>query len=79
VTDSRTRPAIDSGAPSANPDGFGGEAKRQTLAPIDLLAAGLSDPACHGCLCLNAAATSRTPATPPTRFSAASTTGLASY
>jgi AcrR family transcriptional regulator len=34
-----------------------GDPAAQLLAPIDLLVAGLPDPAYHGCLCLNAAAT----------------------
>ena len=34
-----------------------GDPAAQLLAPIDLLVEGLPDPAYHGCLCLNAAAT----------------------
>ena len=39
-----------------------GDPAAQLLAPIDLLVADLPDPAYHGCLCLNAAATFPDPA-----------------
>jgi AcrR family transcriptional regulator len=41
-----------------------GDPAAQLLAPIDLLVAGLPDPAYHGCLCLNAAATFPDPGHP---------------
>ena len=41
-----------------------GDPAAQLLTPIDLLVAGLPDPAYHGCLCLNAAATFPDPAHP---------------
>jgi AcrR family transcriptional regulator len=41
-----------------------GDPAAQFLTPIDLLAAGLPDPAYHGCLCVNAAATFPDPSHP---------------
>lgn len=46
------------GRQSGDADGdAAGDAVSRLLAPFDLLVAGLPDPAYHGCVCLNAAAT----------------------
>jgi AcrR family transcriptional regulator len=44
--------------------GHRGDPVAQLLTPIDLLVAGLPDPAYHGCLCVNAAATFPDPSHP---------------
>jgi AcrR family transcriptional regulator len=44
--------------------GHPGDPVAQLLTPIDLLVAGLPDPAYHGCLCVNAAATFPDPSHP---------------
>jgi AcrR family transcriptional regulator len=38
-----------------------GDAESQLMAPFDLLVTGLPDPAYHGCICINAAATFTSP------------------